>query len=242
MSLSINAALLNQMGSDVQLKKQAFDLFLEMCRYKYSYNFSWLGRPIIQFPQDIAAIQEIVWGVKPDLILETGIAHGGSLVLWASLLEMIGADGLAVGIDIEIRPHNRSAIEEHPLARRIRMIEGSSIDPAVVKQVRQLEVGRERVLVVLDSNHTHAHVREELWHYSPLVRRGSYLIVLDTVVEDMPPDFFLDRPWGPGNNPKTAVREFLQRNDRFEIDREIEEKLLITVAPSGYLRCVKDPP
>jgi len=241
MSLAINGALLSEMGLDGDLKTQAFDLFLKMCRYKYSYNFSWLGRPIIQFPQDIAAIQEIVWRVKPDLIVETGIAHGGSLVLWASLLELIGADGLAVGIDIEIRPHNRSAIAEHPLARRIRMIEGSSIAPHVIEQVRQLAAGRDRAMVVLDSHHTHAHVLEELRHYSPLVRRGSYLIVLDTVVEDMPADFFVERPWGPGNNPKTAVWEFLRHTDRFEIDREIEEKLLITVAPDGYLRCVKDP-
>ncbi len=229
------------MGLDGDLKKQAFDLFLKMCRYKYSYNFLWLGRPIIQFPQDIAAIQEIVWRVKPDLIVETGIAHGGSLVLWASLLELIGADGRAVGIDIEIRPHNRSAIEQHPLARRIRMIEGSSIAPPVIAHVRQAAAGCERVMIVLDSNHTHAHVREELRLYSPLVRRGSYLIILDTVVDDMPADFFLERPWGPGNNPKTAVWEFLKQNDRFEIDREIEKKLLITVAPDGYLRCVKDP-
>jgi cephalosporin hydroxylase len=239
--LSINGALLSEMALDSDMKKQAFDLFLKMCRYKYSYNFSWLGRPIIQFPQDIAAIQEIVWQVKPDLIVETGIAHGGSLVLWASLLELIGAGGLVLGIDIEIRPHNRSAIEKHPLAQRIRMIEGSSIDPAVLEQVRQVAAGHERVMVVLDSNHTHAHVREELKLYAPLVRRGSYLIVLDTVVEDMPADFFLDRPWGPGNNPKTAVWEFLKQNDRFEIDRELEGKLLITVAPDGYLRCVKDP-
>ncbi len=239
--MSINGALLSEMGLDGDLKKQAFDLFLKMCRYKYSYNFSWLGRPIIQFPQDIAAIQEIVWRVKPDLIVETGIAHGGSLVLWASLLELIGADGLVLGVDIEIRPHNRAAIEEHPLARRIRMIEGSSIASPVIQQVQQVAAGRERVMVVLDSNHTHAHVREELRLYSRLVRRGSYLIVLDTVVEDMPADFFPERPWGPGNNPKTAVWEFLRHNDRFEIDREIGEKLLITVAPDGYLRCVKDP-
>lgn len=239
--MSSEGALLSEMGLDVDLKKQAFDLFLKMCRYKYSYNFSWLGRPIIQFPQDIAAVQEIVWRVKPDLIVETGIAHGGSLVLWASLLELIGADGLVLGIDIEIRPHNRLAIEKHPLAQRIQMIEGSSIDPAVLEQVYQVAVGHQRVMVVLDSNHTHAHVADELQLYSPLVRRGSYLIVLDTVVEDMPPDFFVERPWGPGNNPKTAVWEFLKHNDRFEIDREIEEKLLITVAPDGYLRCVKDP-
>jgi cephalosporin hydroxylase len=209
-------------------------------RYKYSYNFSWLGRPIIQFPEDIVAMQEIIWRVKPDLIVETGIAHGGSLILWGSLLELIGGDGHVVGIDIEIRPPNRVEIEGHPLWRRVTMIEGSSIDPAVVAQVRALAADRRRVLVVLDSNHTRDHVRKELDLYASLVQLGSYLVVFDTVVEDMPADFFPDRPWGKGNNPRTAVREFLQVSDRFVVDREIEDKLLMSAAPEGYLLCIKD--
>ena len=236
-----NEAPLKRMAADGALRRDARDLFVEASRYRYSYNFTWLGRPIIQFPEDVVALQEIVWCVKPDLIVETGIAHGGSLILWASLLQLLGGDGQVVGIDVEIRRANRAEIEGHPLSPRITMIEGSSVDASVVDRVRALAGTRRRVLVVLDSNHTHDHVARELDLYAPLVGRGSYLVVMDTVVEEMPADFFPDRPWGPGNNPKTAVTAFLKRNDRFEIDREIDAKLLMSVAPGGYLRCVKDP-
>ena len=229
-----------RMAADPALAGLSKRLFNEACRYRYSYNFSWLGRPIIQFPQDILALQEIIWRVKPDLIVETGIAHGGSLVFSASILELIGGDGLVVGVDIDIRDHNREAIEAHPMARRIKMIQGSSVDEAIVMKVRDLARGKQRPLVVLDSNHTHQHVLRELQLYSPLVRKGSYLVVFDTVVEDMPMEAFPDRPWGKGNNPKTAVHEFLQTNDRFRVDKETEGKLLLTVAPDGYLQCVKD--
>jgi cephalosporin hydroxylase len=207
----------------------------------YTYNFRWMGRPIIQFPQDIVALQELVWEIKPDLIVETGIAHGGSLIFFASMLELLGGNGLMVGIDVDIRAHNRAAIEAHPMFRRIKMIEGSSVDPEVIAQVTKLASGRKRVMVVLDSNHTHDHVRRELDAYSPLVRSGSYLVVLDTIIEDMPVTLYPDRPWGPGNNPKTAVRDFLAVNDRFRVEADIEHKLLITVAPGGYLKCVRDP-
>jgi cephalosporin hydroxylase len=205
-----------------------------------TYNFTWLGRPIIQFPQDVFAMQEIIWRVRPDLIIETGVAHGGSLVFYASMLEMIGGPGEVVGIDIEIRPANRAAIESHPMFGRIRLVEGSSVDPLTVQRVCALAAGKKRVLVVLDSNHTHDHVSAELRLYSPLVTKGSYLVVFDTIVEHMPAHAFPDRPWGRGNNPMTAVCAFLEKTDRFTVDREIEEKLLITVAPSGYLRCVRD--
>jgi len=208
--------------------------------YKYSYNFTWLGRPIIQFPQDLIALQEIIWQSRPDFIIETGIAHGGSLIFHASMLELLGGEGLVLGIDIDIRAHNRAEIERHPLSKRIAMLEGSSVDEKMAQQVRDLARGRERILVILDSNHTHDHVLKELHLYSPLVRPGSYLIVLDTVIEDMPADAFPDRPWGKGNNPKTAVHEFLKTNRRFEIDRDIDSKLLITVAPDGYLKCIGD--
>jgi cephalosporin hydroxylase len=228
-----------RMAADAALQKAANDLFVRSCEYRYSYNFSWMGRPIIQYPQDMVAMQEIIWSVRPDLVIETGIAHGGSLVYYASLLELLGNDGIVVGIDIDIRPHNREAIEAHPMARRIRMIEGSSIDPGTVAQVAELVRHRTRVLVTLDSNHTHDHVLQELLLYSPFVSVGSYLTVFDTVVEDMPKALFPDRPWGPGNNPKTAVREFLGQTDRFVVDKEVENKLLLTVAPDGYLRCVK---
>ncbi|HLP80920.1 MAG TPA: cephalosporin hydroxylase family protein [Nitrosomonas sp.] len=212
----------------------------ETAHYKYTYNFSWLGRPIIQFPQDIIAMQEIIWNLKPQLIIETGIAHGGSLIFYASMLELLGNDGMVLGIDIDIRAHNRAEIENHPMFKRIKMIEGSSIDKDVVSQVHEIARGKSPVLVILDSMHTHAHVLDELHAYSSLVTKDSYLVVFDTLVEDMPSDFFPDRPWGKGDNPKTAVREFLKSNDRFEIDKGIDGKLLITVAPDGYLRCIKD--
>ncbi|NLW76500.1 MAG: cephalosporin hydroxylase [Methanomicrobiales archaeon] len=208
--------------------------------YKYTYNFRWLGRPIIQFPQDIMAMQEIIWDVKPDLIVETGIARGGSVIFYASMLELLGGNGKVLGIDVDIREHNKQAIEEHIMSKRIRMIQGSSIDPDIAQKVKLFAKDYKKVLVILDSNHTHDHVFQELNMYSELVSKGSYLVVFDTIVEDMPSNFFPDRPWGKGNNPKTAVYEFLNNNDRFVIDRSIESKLLITVAPDGYLKCVKD--
>ena len=228
------------LGASEALKAQSLDWTCATAPYKYTYNFQWMGRPIIQFPQDIVAMQELIWEVKPDLIIETGIAHGGSLVFYASMLELLGGDGLVLGVDIEIRPHNRTAIESHPMARRIRMIEGSSVDAAIVDQVREEAARHRKVMVVLDSNHTHAHVLEELRHYSPMVTKGSYLVVFDTIVEAMPKSHFPDRPWGPGDNPWTAVQAFLKENPRFEVETGIPDKLLITVAPGGYLRCIKD--
>ena len=233
-------AAIKKMATDTRLRDLTRRWFLQSCRHTYSYNFSWLGRPIIQFPQDIIAMQEIIWRVKPDLIIETGIAHGGSLVFYASLLELIGEGGQVLGVDTDIREHNRVEIERHPLAKRITMIQGSSTDETTLRQVAARSRTARRVLVALDSNHTHQHVLTELRLYSPLVTRDSYLVVFDTIVEDMPADFFPQRPWGRGNNPRTAVREFLKTNDRFVIDREIGDKLLITTAPDGYLRCVKE--
>ena len=212
----------------------------EITRHKYAYNFSWMGRPIIQFPQDMIAMQEIIWDVQPDLIIETGIAHGGSLVYYASLLEMLGGDGYVLGIDIDIRAHNREAIETHPMFKRIQMIEGSSVSDEVAMQVAEHARDKKSVLVVLDSNHTHEHVLEELKIYTQHVTRGSYIVVFDTLLEDMPGDLVQDRPWGPGNNPMTAVRQFLSGTDEFVIDKDIESKIMITVAPDGYLKRVKD--
>ena len=231
---------IKQLGQNQQLTALSNEWLVEVSRYKYSYNFTWLGRPIIQFPQDILALQEIIWQEMPDLVIETGIAHGGSLIFYASLLELIGGDGKVLGIDIDIRNHNRIEIEKHPMFKRITLIQGSSVDDQVIHQVYELATGKKKILVVLDSDHNHTHVLRELVLYSPLVKKDSYLVVFDTVIEDMPEDFFPDRPWGKGNNPKTAVREFLKTNDRFVVDKEIESKLLITVAPDGYLRCIKD--
>jgi cephalosporin hydroxylase len=239
----MRSQLIERQGCDDDAGKLAVDFMVKTAPYKYSYNFSWLGRPIIQFPQDMVAMQEIIWALKPDLIIETGIAHGGSLIFYASMLELIaacgGREGKVVGVDIEIRPHNQAAIQAHPLFKRIAMIEGSSISPKTVDQVYRQAVDKEAVMVCLDSMHTHAHVLAELEAYTPLVSVGSYCVVFDTIVEDMPNDSFPDRPWGKGNNPKTAVREFLSSHSEFEVDKSIQNKLLITVAPDGYLKRLK---
>jgi cephalosporin hydroxylase len=207
--------------------------------FRYTYNFTWLGRPIIQIPQDILAMQELVWRVRPELVIETGVAHGGSLVLYASLLELLGGAGRVLGVDIDIRSHNREALEAHPMMRRIDLLQGSSVDPVVVSEVHARAKGKGPVMVVLDSNHTHAHVLAELRAYAPLVQAGSYLVVFDTLVEALPKEAFPDRPWGPGDNPATAVRAFLAECDRFVVDGDIDARLLLSVAPGGYLRCVK---
>jgi cephalosporin hydroxylase len=231
-------------GRNAALRRAADAFLRESIQPKYSYNFSWLGRPIIQYPQDMVAMQELVWAVQPDLIVETGIAHGGSLIMYASLLELNAAcggppDARVVGVDIDIRAHNRAAIEAHPMHRRITMIEGSSVDPAVVAQVGDAAAGRQRVLVCLDSNHTHDHVLAELHAYAPMTSVGSYCVVFDTVIEDLPAGMFPDRPWDPGNNPKTAVHEYLTSHPEFEADRRVEGKLMISAAHGGYLKRVR---
>jgi cephalosporin hydroxylase len=233
-----------RMGADEDLRKFSRSWQLRAEEYKYVYNFSWLGRPVIQLPQDVFALQELIWAVQPDLIIETGIARGGSLIFSASMLELNASCGgpaqaEVLGIDIEIRPHNRQALEAHPLFRRISMIEGSSISTDVVLAASTKASKHNRVMVFLDSNHTHKHVLAELQAYAPLVSVGSYCVVFDTAIEEQPIDLFSDRPWGPGNSPKTAVHEFLETNESFEIDRSISDKLSITVAPDGYLRRIK---
>ena len=235
---------IERMNNDLNLVKQSNDWIKTANSHKYSYHFSWLGRPIIQYPQDIIGLQEIIWKVQPDLIIETGIAHGGSLIFSASMLELLAicggsVDGEVLGIDIEIRPHNRKAIEEHAMFRRITMIEGDSTAPGVIHDVKQIAMNHKKVMVILDSNHTHNHVIAELDAYANLTSVGSYCVVFDTIIEDLPENSFPDRPWDKGNNPKTAVWEFLKRHPEFEIDKKIEQKLLVTVAPDGYLKRVK---
>lgn len=235
------AARIAANDTNAKLRTDAQSLMDSSIRAGYSYNFSWLGRPIIQYPQDIVAMQEIIWRVQPDLIIETGIAHGGSLIFSAAMLELNAAcggpaDAKVLGIDIDIRAHNRAAIEAHPMFKRISMIEGSSVAPEVIESVYQHALGKRSVLVCLDSNHTHAHVLGELQAYAPLVTIGSYCVVFDTIVEDLPAELFPDRPWGPGDNPKTAVREFMAGTSSFVIDQTIDHKLLISVAPHGYLK------
>lgn len=253
-------------GSNPGLLGAAQAFLQQTIEARYSYNFSVLGRPIIQYPQDMVAMQELLWRVKPDLVIETGIAHGGSLILSASVLALHDyCDALAagttldprqpkrrvLGLDIDIRPHNRAAIEAHPMANRIDMIQGSSIAPEVIEQVHARARGAGRVLVCLDSNHTHEHVLAELEAYAPLTSTDSYCVVFDTVIEDLPKAMFPDRPWGPGDNAKTAVVEYRRRlRDEgrlaadgaplaFENDRSIQDKLLITVAPDGFLKRIE---
>jgi cephalosporin hydroxylase len=228
----------NANGSNGKLRQAAEAFNIESNRAQYSYNFSWMGRPIIQYPQDMVAMQEIIWKVKPDLIIETGIAHGGSLIYYASLLELIGK-GEVLGIDIDIREHNRREIEAHPMIKRIKMLQGSSIDNVLVDEVKKYTEGKDCVMVCLDSNHTHSHVLDELKLYSPFVTVNSYIVVFDTIVEELPDNYLPGREWGRGDNPKTAVYEFLKSHPEFIIDRDIDNKLLVSVAPEGYLKRIK---
>lgn len=228
---------IKNLGNDKKVTELGSDFMNHVNPHKYSYNFTWMGRPIIQYPQDIVALQEIIWEVKPDLIIETGIAHGGSLIFSASMLELLGNNGQVLGIDIDIREHNKIEIEKHPMSRRITMLEGSSIDRKTIDKVFQFAEGKSKILLILDSNHTHEHVFQELEAYSNLVGIGSYIIVFDTVIEDLPEEYeWTGRSWGRGNNPKTAVWKFLESHPEFEIDKDIHGKLVITVAPDGYLK------
>jgi cephalosporin hydroxylase len=228
---------IDNFGKNNELRSAADKFNVISNKEMYSYNFSWMGRPIIQYPQDMIAMQELIWNIKPDLIIETGIAHGGSLIYYASIMELIGK-GEVLGIDIDIREHNRKEIEAHSMFKRIKMIQGSAIDQSTVDQVKKHVAGKQTVMVCLDSNHTHDHVLEELRLYADFTTVGSYCVVFDTIVEDLPKGSY-DRPWDVGNNPKTAVHAFLKTNDSFVIDKHIDNKLLISVAPDGYLKRVK---
>ncbi len=242
------------LAADTEFNQLSQEWLKQSMSRQYVYNFEWLGRPIIQYPQDMVAMQELVWAVKPDLIIETGIAHGGSLILSASLLALLDlADATVdkatidttkptrrvIGVDIDIRDHNRKAIEEHPFANRISMVQGSSIAHETVTQVREEAKGFKNIMVCLDSMHTHDHVLAELEAYATMVTPGGYCVVFDTFVEDMPKGFFNDRPWDPGNNPKTAVWEFLKLHPEFEIDHTMDHKLQISVAPHGFLKRIR---
>lgn len=229
---------IQNLADDIELQRLSLQWMIAADRHKYSYNFSWLGRPIIKLPADVVVLQELIWQTRPDLIIETGIAHGGSLVLSASVLELIG-HGEVLGIDIDIRSHNRVAIESHKLSRRIHLIEGSSTDSIVVEKVADLAQGKSRVMVVLDSLHSHSHVLDELRIYSQFVSVGSYLILPDTFIEYFPKGHYANRPWDVGDNPMTAMRQFLSETDHFEIDQAISSKALISEAVDGYLLRVK---
>ena len=242
------------LGKDNNVAKITNQWLSSVYDLKYSYHFEHLGRPIIQHPQDMIAIQELIWETKPDLIVETGIAHGGSLIMSASILALLDicdaiesdkminpkqSNRKVLGIDIDIRQYNKIEIENHPMSSRIQMIEGASTAPETIKKVKQIVKNYQKVLVCLDSNHTHEHVLSELQAYAPMTSVGSYCVVFDTIIEDLPEEKFQDRPWGPGNNPKTAVIEYLKTHNEFQIDKNIDHKLLITASQDGYLKRVK---
>ena len=238
-----NEKLIKKMNNDKKFFNLSKRWLKESLKHEYSYHFKWLGRPIIQYPQDIIATQELIWQVKPDLIIETGIARGGSLIFSASILELIGK-GSVLGIDIDIRQHNKIAIKKHPLSKRIKMIQGSSIDSEVINKVREIAKTKKKIMVFLDSNHTYNHVLKELEVYSKFVKKGSYLIVFDTIIDEIPNKWWgaslPKRPWNKQNNPKQAVQHFLMKNKRFKIEKSVEDKILLTVASSGYLKCIKN--
>ena len=234
-----NKKFINSMNKNKSLLKKSKDWIDNVFDYEYVYHFRWLGRPIIQFPQDMVALQELIWKIKPDFIIESGIARGGSLIFYASILELLN-HGKIIGIDIDIRKHNRIEIENHPLFKRIKLIEGSSIDDSVIHKIKKIIKDKKKIMILLDSHHTEQHVLEELEKYSPFVRSGSYVVVFDTIIEDMKKHHSKNRPWNHGNNPKTAVSKFLKKNKRFKIDKEIQKKLLITSCPDGYLKCTKN--
>lgn len=247
----------NTYNDNVDLKKASNDFFnqIGIGKADYVYNFFWLGVPIIQIPQDLQAIQEIIWEAKPDLIIETGIAWGGSLVYSASMLAILESceaitNGHVLGIDIDIRPHTHEIINNHPLKKKITMFQGSSIDKDMIERVKLFAKDYKRIMIFLDSNHTHEHVLAELEAYAPCVSIGSYCMVGDTVIEDAPEAMSSKRPWGKGNSPKTAVWEYLEKLKQgdnlgmdnqplnFEIDYTIENKIVLTGSPDGYLKRV----
>jgi len=247
------------------IEEAAKKFMLESTDPKYSYNFNWLGRPIIQYPQDMVAMQELIWQIKPDLIIETGIAHGGSLIMSASMLAMLdyceavalgeplnikASNRMVLGLDIDIREHNKKAIESHPLAHKIKMIQGSSIANEIAEKVYEFSKPYKKILICLDSNHTHDHVLNELRLYAPLVSQNSYCVVFDTIIEYLPDGMYPNRTWGPGNNPRSAIDEYFKELSEgnifavdggklnFEIDQAIDNKILISVARNGFLRRV----
>ncbi len=243
--------IIRELGKDQDIAAASNEWMRRVNAKKYSYTFTSLGRPIIQYPQDMVAMQELIWQTKPDLIIETGIAHGGSLIMSAAALAMLDiceaieagknidpskSERKVLGVDIDIRAHNKAAIEAHPMASRIEMIQGSSIESEIIEKVKMIAGRYKRVLVCLDSNHTHEHVLAELEAYAPLVSKDSYCVVFDTVIEDLPADMFGDRPWAPGDNPKTALHAYLKSHPEFEIDKSIDHKLLVSVAPDGFLK------
>lgn len=229
-----------RMYADKYFSSLSLKWIKESIKYKYNYNFTWMGRPIIKYPNDMVVIQEIFWKVKPNLVIETGIAHGGSVIFSASLLKMMGIKKFKViGVDIDIRKHNLKEILRHPMKKFIKLIEGSSTDKKVLNTVTNYVKKYKKILVILDSNHIHKHVLEELNLYSKFVTKNSYIILPDTYIEFLPNNTFPDRPWGKGNNPFSALKVFLKNNKNFKVDEIFSKKTMITEAFSGFIKKIK---
>ncbi len=230
------------LGADKALFEKSKDLIYDLDRHDYSYLWTWMGIPIIQLPADVLATQEVIWKTKPDIIIETGVARGGSVLFMASIVEMMG-NGQVIGVDIDIRTHNRESIEAHPMSKRVTLIEGGSVDKDVLEKVRAEIPDGARVMVVLDSDHSRDHVLAECRAYGPMVTKDCYLVVADTLVghvneENAPKN--RSQLWYKGNDPLTATNDFLEEQDRFQVDAVTNGKLVLSSSPGGYLLCVKD--
>lgn len=228
------------MSQDKDLKKKAMEVLVEADKHRWIHQTKWFGQAILNLPQDMFAIQEIIYRTRPKFIIETGVAWGGSLLFYSTLMEVLGGEKI-IGIDLYMPPDLKERLNSYgKLSSRLALIEGSSVDESTVERVRSITGGSKEVMLILDSYHTHEHVLKELRLYSPFVGKGFYIVCGDTVVEDIPEQTHRTRPWGPGDNPKTALRQFLLENDRFIVDKKTENKLLFTCNPDGYVQCVKD--
>lgn len=229
-----------EMAADSKLTEDSRDLLFRADQHRWIHQGTWLGEPVLNLPQDMFALQEIIFKTRPEYIIEIGVAWGGSLLFYSTLLEVLGG-GEIIGVDIFIPDDLKQRLNSHgKLSERIHLINGSSVEQDTVDKVKAITGDSRKTMILLDSNHTHEHVYKELQLYAPLVEKGYYLICGDTIVEDIPEQNYRDRPWGPGDNPKTALNAFMKETNRFEVDSELENKLLFSCNPGGYLRCIAD--
>jgi len=229
------------MSRDRKLLKQARNVLIEADHYYWIHQANWFGEPTLKLPQDMLALQEIIFQTRPKFIIELGVAWGGSLLFYATLMKVLGGQRV-IGVDIYMPDDLRQRLADvTEVSDKILLIEGSSIERDTLDRIHEEVNHCLETMVILDSNHTHDHVISELRLYNSLVGKGSYMVCEDTIIESIPEQKHRPRPWGPGNNPKTAVLEFLRENDRFVIDESIDRKLLLTCMPGGFLKCIKDP-
>lgn len=229
-----------KMAADAKLNKNALKVLIKADYYNWIHQTNWLGQPILQLPQDMFALQEIIYKTRPEYIIELGVAWGGSLLFYSTLMEVLGGKKI-IGVDIYLPSSLKKRLNSYDrVSQRIVLIKGSSVEEATVKKIKRIIGNSKKTLVILDSNHTHEHVLRELRIYSQFIGKGYYLVCTDTIIEDIPEQKHRPRPWGLGNNPKTALRQFLRENKSFKIDKEIKNKLLLSCNPDGYLFRYKD--